>query len=136
MNDERHVMQVLGVLLEEARQLVVRDGQDGLRPSHFRVIGSVPPDRGITVTELAERVGMTKQGIGQFVTQLTSVGYLVTESDPDDRRMRIVHRTPLGNEATGRLAVTLQRLEQDWAKRVGKRRYKDFRALLEEIARL
>lgn len=136
MNDEHHVMHVLGLLLEEARQLIIRDGEDGLRPSQFRVIGSVPPDRGITVTELAERVGMTKQGTGQFVTQLTQDGYLVTESDPDDGRMRIVRRTRLGDDATQRLTVMLRRLEEGWAARLGKGRYRDFRRMLDEIARI
>ena len=49
-------------------------GRRDSRPSHHRVIGRVPPE-GITVTDLAERVGMTKQGIGQFVTQLTESGH-------------------------------------------------------------
>jgi DNA-binding MarR family transcriptional regulator len=132
--DERHVMTVLGLLLEETRQLILRDGEDGLRPSQFRVIGSVPPNGGITVTELAERVGMTKQGIGQFVTQLTQDGYLATETDPDDRRVRVVRRTRLGNEATRRLALMLGGLEEAWARRVGQRRYREFRAVLDEIA--
>ncbi len=129
-------MKMLGVLFEEARQLVLRDGEDGLRPSQLRVIDSVPREGGITVTELAERVGMTKQGIGQFVTQLAQDGYLVTESDPDDRRVRIVRRTRLGHEATLRLAGVLRGLEQDWADRVGKQRYRDFRVVLDEISRV
>jgi DNA-binding MarR family transcriptional regulator len=136
MNDEHHVMMVVGLLMEQARQVIITDGEDGLRPSQFRVIGSVPPDGGISITELAERVGMTKQGIGQFVTQLTNDGYLVTESDPQDRRVRIVRRTRLGNDATHRLALMLQGLEEEWAQRVGKRRYRDFRRLLDEIAGL
>lgn len=134
--DEPHVMQLLGRLLEESRRLIIAEGQDGLRPSQYRVIDSVPPDGGITVTELAERVGMTKQGIGQFVTQLTRDGYLTTETDPDDRRVRLVRRTPLGCAAAHRLAVMLRRLEEDWAERVGQRRYREFRAVLEGITRV
>ncbi len=127
-------MMALGSLMEQVRHAIVTDGEDGLRPSHFRVIGSVPPDSGINVTELAERVGMTKQGIGQFVTQLTRDGYLVSESDPLDRRVRIVRRTRLGNDATHRLALVLQGLEEEWARHVGKQRYRAFRVLLDEIA--
>ena len=134
MNDEHHVMMVLGALMEQGRHVIITNNEDGLRPSQFRVIGSVPPDEGITVTELAERVGMTKQGTGQFVTQLTEAGYLSTESDPDDRRVRLVRRTRLGNEATHRLAVTLRELENEWAERVGKRRYREFRSILDKIA--
>jgi len=134
MNDERHIMKVLGLLFEQARQVILGDGPDGLRPSQFRVIDAVPPDRGITVSELAERVGMTKQGIGQFVTQLTEAGYLVTEAAADDRRMRIVRRTRLGLETTQQLAGSLRELEEHWAARVGQRRYREFRAILDEIA--
>ena len=125
---------MLGLLFEQARQVILGDGPDGLRPSQFRVIDAVPPDRGITVSELAERVGMTKQGIGQFVTQLTQAGYLVTEAAPEDRRMRIVRRTRLGCETTQQLAGSLRELEEHWAARVGPRRYREFRATLDEIA--
>ena len=134
MNDGPHLMQVLGQLLEETRELILQDGEHGLRPSQFRVIDSVPAGGGITVTELAEQVGMTKQGIGQFVTQLTDAGYLVSESGTDDRRVRIVRRTPLGQQATEHLALMLEGLERDWAARVGAHRYRDFRAVLDEIA--
>ena len=134
MNDERHIIKVLGLLFEQARQVILGDGPDGLRPSQFRVIDAVPPDRGITVSELAERVGMTKQGIGQFVTQLTQAGYLVTEASAEDRRMRIVRRTRLGSETTQQLAGSLRELEEQWAARVGQRRYREFRAILDEIA--
>ena len=134
MNDERHIIKVLGLLFEQARQVILGDGPDSLRPSQFRVIDAVPPDGGITVSELAERVGMTKQGIGQFVTQLTEAGYLVTEATAEDRRMRIVRRTRVGSETTQQLAGSLRELEQHWAARVGQRRYREFRAILDEIA--
>lgn len=134
MNRDQHVMQVLGQLIEETRQLILSDGEHGLRPSQFRVIDCVPAGGGITITELAELVGMTKQGIGQFVTQLTDSGYLVTESGADDRRVRIVRRTLLGQQATEHLALVLEGLERDWAARVGTHRYREFRAVLDEIA--
>jgi DNA-binding MarR family transcriptional regulator len=132
-SEERHIMHVLGDLMSQSRTLLLTEGEPGLRPSHHRVIGHVPPE-GITVTELADRVGMTKQGIGQFVTQLTGSGYLTVGSSPDDRRVRIVRRTVQGDAAARRLATLLDRLESDWANRVGTERYDDFRATLEEIA--
>lgn len=134
-DDERHILQALGQIMEESRQLILRTSDVRLRPSQFRVIGSVPADGGITITELAERVGMTKQGIGQFVTQLTQDGFLTSSTDPDDRRVRVVRRTPLGEEANHHLALVLRELEGEWAERVGRRRYREFRAVLDEIAR-
>jgi DNA-binding MarR family transcriptional regulator len=134
-SDERHVMLALGNLMSESRSLVLAEGERGLRPSHHRVIGHVPPE-GITVTDLAERVGMTKQGIGQFVTQLTESGHLVVTRNDDDRRIRVVRRTAKGNAAVRRLSGLLDELEASWANRVGTRRYHEFRAILDELADL
>jgi DNA-binding MarR family transcriptional regulator len=130
---ERHVLTVLGNLMAESRELVLAEGEQGLRPSHHRVIGHVPPE-GVTLTDLAERVGMTKQGIGQFVTQLTESGHLSVSLDPEDRRIRIVRRTAEGDAAVRRLSGLLDQLEATWSRRVGKERYREFRSTLNTIA--
>jgi DNA-binding MarR family transcriptional regulator len=93
----------------------------------------VPP-AGITVTELAERVGMTKQGCGQFVTQLVESGHLRVEADPTDRRLRIVRRTRSGVRTTAAITARIVALESEWAEIVGPRRYATFRTVLEELA--
>lgn len=135
ISGERHVMLALGNLMSESRGLVLAEGERGLRPSHHRVIGHVPPD-GITVSDLADRVGMTKQGIGQFVTQLTESGHLTVTLKSEDRRIRVIRRTAKGNAAARRLGGLMDELERTWAKRVGKRRYREFRSILDELADL
>src|SRR3954467_7895612 len=135
MTSGDHVLVALGNLMAQSRSLVQAEGEAGLRPSHHRVIGHVPPEW-ITVTELAERVGMTKQGIGQFVTQLIESGHLRVSPDPDDRRVRVVRRTAKGTAAVRRLSELLERLEATWAERVGETRYRQFRTVLDEIAGL
>jgi DNA-binding MarR family transcriptional regulator len=133
--EERHVLIYLGLIMDQARELIQASRtKDHLRPSQFRVIAMVPYNRGITITELADRVGMTKQAIGQFVTTLVDSGHLVTEEDPQDRRLRIVRRTRRGDEVTQELAHMLDGLEQRWAERVGAKRYGQFRQTMEEIA--
>jgi DNA-binding MarR family transcriptional regulator len=133
--EERHVLIYLGLIMDQARDLIQASRtKDHLRPSQFRVIAMVPYNRGITITELADRVGMTKQAIGQFVTALVDSGHLVTEEDPQDRRLRIVRRTQRGDEVTQELAHLLDALEQRWAERVGTRRYEQFRQTMEDIA--
>ncbi|MCW2766504.1 MAG: MarR family transcriptional regulator [Nocardioides sp.] len=131
--DEQHVAMELGLLFDEIRRVLVSEEWDGLRPSHLRVMGYVPPN-GISITELAVHVGMTKQGCGQFVSQLVDTGHLVVEPDPDDGRVRLVRRTPAGDSATRALALRMAQVERGWAARVGERRYRTFRRVLEEIA--
>ena len=132
--DEQHVLIYLGLLIEQARGVIQAANVNGLRPSQHRVIALVPVDRGVTVTELAERVGMTKQGIGQFVTQLVESGHLEVDIDAEDRRIRVIRRTAKGTQAARTLAARLRDLENDWAESVGPHRYAEFRSLLEELA--
>jgi len=129
---DRHVMLALGNLMAESREhLLVRAGSE-LRPSHHRVIGHVPPE-GITVTELAERVGMTKQGTGQFVQQLTDSGHLRTTVHRQDKRLRIIRRTSKGDASVRQLAGVLAELEERWAEQVGRARYRQFRDVLDQL---
>ena len=131
--NERHVLSVLGDLMTESRAFILDQGEPGLRASHHRVIGNVPPE-GVTQTELADRVGMTKQGVGQFVTQLCESGHLRVEPKAGDRRVRVVHRTVKGDASIRDLSRLLERLEATWAGRVGKARYDAFRETLDGIA--
>lgn len=128
-------MFALGLVMEQARELVINDPAIALRPSQLRVIGMVPKE-GITVSDLADRVGMTKQGIGQFVGQLVDDGYLTAEVHPEDRRIRVVRPTRLGQQASRRLARVLANLETRWAQRIGTRSYREFRAVLDQLADL
>jgi DNA-binding MarR family transcriptional regulator len=130
--EEQHTPMLIGLLLNEVRATFAAEDWGGLRQSHFRVMTSVPAD-GISITELGERVGMSKQGCGQFVSALVETGHLEVATDPGDRRTRIVMRTPLGNRTVRRVAARIARIEAEWAERVGSRRYATFRRVLEEL---
>jgi len=127
-----HAAVLVGRLMEEIR--LAFDGEDwgGLRQSHFRLLAQVPP-AGISVTDLAATLRMTKQAAGQFVTQLEGTGHLTTRTDPGDRRVRLVVRTPLGDRTSKAVTARIRRVERAWARRVGAERYAEFRAVLEDL---
>ncbi len=131
--EEWQVPLLMGRLFREVSETFAAEDWKGLRQSHFRVISGVP-EGGISVTELAERLGMTKQGCGQFVTQLEASGHLRTDADPEDRRVRRVHRTPKGNRTIAAVTARILEIEGEWADIVGERRYRTFRRVLEELA--
>lgn len=133
--DEQHLLHLVDGLMEHVRRELAGQDVPGLRPSHYRVLGQVPPE-GVSITELAAAVRMTKQGCGQFVTQLTESGHLVVEPDPHDARVRLVRRTPAGESATRDLVRRVERIEADWTSTVGPRRYATFRAVLEELSQV
>jgi DNA-binding MarR family transcriptional regulator len=110
------------------------DGTMGdLRMSHLRLMASVPPD-GLSVTALSQRVGMSKQGCGQFVTQLVVTGHLRTEPDPADARVRLVRRTRQGDRFMESVYAALARMEVAFAAQVGERRFATFRRVMAELA--
>ena len=72
-DDELHAPLLMGLLFRHVHDVFAGEDWGGLRQSHFRVMACVPPE-GVSVTELADRVGMTKQGVGQFVTTWSGPG--------------------------------------------------------------
>lgn len=130
---QTHAPMLMGLLFREVHAIFETEDWGGLRQSHFRVISAVP-EHGVSITELGERVRMTKQGCGQFVTHLVHTGHLATKPAPSDRRVRVVHRTPLGQQVLDAVRDRNLRIEQDWAEQVGQERYQIFREVLEELA--
>ena len=129
---ELHVPQLVGKLMFEVRDTFAAEDWDGLRQSHFRLLANVPRD-GISVTELAQELRMSKQACGQFVTQLEATRHLAIRADATDRRVRLVVRTPLGDRTLKTVNARIRRIEREWARRVGADRYATFREVLEEL---
>jgi DNA-binding MarR family transcriptional regulator len=110
------------------------DGTMGdLRMSHVRVLAAIPPG-GVSITELARRAGMTKQGCGQFVTHLAGTGHLRTSPDPEDGRVRLVFRSVAGDRFMDEVYAALDRIEGDFAAQVGPRRFATFKKVMGELA--
>lgn len=130
----------LGVLLERARRLLIRAmlerfreaGYGDLRESHGPLFSFLPAD-GARVTELAERARITKQSMGELVTELESLGYVERTPDPRDGRAKLVTFTDRGRRAAtiGVQAVAAQ--ERAWTELLGAPRVADLRRTLEEI---
>jgi DNA-binding MarR family transcriptional regulator len=131
--DDPHVAVLLGKVLLEIRAAFAGEDWGGLRQSHFRLLSQVPPS-GISVTDLAVLLGMTKQAVGQFVTFLVESGHLEVRDSPADRRVRLVVRTRLGDDTNRAVTARIRRIERQWARRVGPERYAAFRDVLETLA--
>ena len=57
--------------------------------AHTTLLPYLDPE-GTSVTNLAERAGMTKQSMRQLVVDLEDKGYIKRTPDPDDRRATLV----------------------------------------------
>lgn len=72
-------------------------GHGVVRPVHSAVFEYLD-DTGTTVSLLAERAQMTKQGMAELVAHLEAHGYVVRVPDPTDRRAKLVLPTDRGKE--------------------------------------
>jgi DNA-binding MarR family transcriptional regulator len=105
-----------------------------LRPSHMRLL-SLTPLAGMRVTDLAARVGMTKQALGEFVAALQEAGLVEVAVDDRDRRVRLVRLTPAGRRLRERIEAAIADTERHWRDLVGQARWATFSEVLAEIGR-
>lgn len=131
--EEQHVPVLMSFLLSKVRRVLAEQEWEGLGQSQAKVLGAVPAE-GVTITELARRVGMTKQGCGQFVAHLADGGYVTVTALETDRRTKVVRRTAAGRRLIRQITEHYLALEQAWAEWVGPRRYATFRRVLEQLA--
>ncbi|PJE99482.1 transcriptional regulator [Streptomyces carminius] len=108
------------LLLAEFNQQLAEAGYADLRPIHgltFQALGR----RGATSSELAERLGVSKQAAGQIVDDLERRGYLRREPHPAGGRRKLVTPTDRAQEHLAVAGRVLHRLEAELADRMGAR---------------
>jgi DNA-binding MarR family transcriptional regulator len=130
-----HIAGLLGQAMRRLRAEILVDSEThfpGLRVSHYRLLELIPAD-GARVTDLAESAAMTKQGLGQHVDYLERLGYTESDRLRGDRRVRLVRRTPQGDEAIAFSRAAIARVEEVWAERLGPERYAVLRETLREL---
>jgi DNA-binding MarR family transcriptional regulator len=131
-----HIAGLLGGAMKRLRAEILDDPDEqfpGLRVSHYRLLELIPAD-GARITDLAEIVGMTKQGLGQHVDYLQKLGYTESDRLSGDRRVRLVRRTGRGDEAVAFSVDAIERVEAVWAERLGPDRLEELREILRELA--
>jgi DNA-binding MarR family transcriptional regulator len=138
-----HVLALLGYLMDDFRRELnerVRSvdlpgapaGTRSLRGSQVRLL-SLTPSEGMRVTDLAEKLGMTKQSLGELATALESLGFLESVRDPADRRGRNQRPPPDGLSALAAAQRVIEQVEEEYRTRYGTRRWDTLRDILREI---
>jgi len=130
-----------GILLGLAYQEVVRGLRATLAAAGFTDLGR--PDgfvfralagRPRTVSELAVRLHITKQGAAQIVADMERRGYVVRVPDPDDRRAKLVQLSDRGRRALAAARAFHATYERRLVRTHGKDRVAALRELLDGIA--
>jgi DNA-binding MarR family transcriptional regulator len=107
-------------------------GFDDLELPHLTVLQYPGPD-GARPSELAARLGMSKQALNYLLGELERVGYLERRPDPGDGRSKRIALTRRGASVVPVLRAAVIEVEQEWAHELGSRRFAQLRTLLVDL---
>jgi DNA-binding MarR family transcriptional regulator len=116
---------------ERLADAIHKAGFVDLQEPHLLVFSYPAPD-GHRPSEIARRLGATRQAANYMIGQLEDLGYLERRTDGESGR-RLVWLTDRGREVTRVMHVTLEALEAEWAEDVGA---DDFDAMMRALRRL
>jgi DNA-binding MarR family transcriptional regulator len=98
--------------------LMSQSGHPQARISHISLTRNLDLD-GTRVSELARRAGMTKQAMGELVSQCAALKLVVSNTDPADKRARIVQFTPEGRRWLEAFRQAVDHAEREMRDEVG-----------------
>ena len=108
-------------------------GFDDLDTAHLTVF-LYPGPQGTRPSELAARLGVSKQALNYLLGQLERLGYIERRPDPRDLRSRRIALTRRGRQTVPVIRDAVAEIERDWEARLGPERFAQLYGLLRELA--
>src|SRR3954469_2128149 len=117
------------------RQMLERLHEHGFADLDFAHLNvfQYPGPQGARPSELAARLGMTKQALNYLLGELERLGYLERQPDPDDLRSKRVALTARGAAAIGVIRDAVGEIESTWEQQLGAERFAQLRHLLLDL---
>ncbi len=109
-------------------------GHRDLRRAHARLMVFLGW-QGSRITELAKAMDVTKNAVGQLVTELEDLGYVERMPDPVDGRAKIVRYTDEGQALIADAAAIAEQLDAEIEAIIGPRRLAALRSTLADLYR-
>jgi DNA-binding MarR family transcriptional regulator len=107
-------------------------GFTDLEVSHFGVL-SYPGPQGLRPSELAARLGMSKQALNYLLGQLEARGYLRRTIDPEHLRSKRIVLTERGLATVPVIRGAVAEIEEEWSRLLGATRFAQLRTLLVDL---
>ena len=106
------------------------DGWPQITRAHSLVFAHLDLE-GTRPSELARRIGISRQAVNQTLVELVELGLVEIVPDPASRRSKLVVLTPLGRTTVRSAQAMFRELEDALAQQIGRARVTDLRRALE-----
>ena len=91
-----------------------------------------PPIDGMRHSDLARRLGVSKQALNHLLGQVEKLGYVERRAEQGGRGST-VHFTERGWLVLDTIVAAMRDLEATWRTQIGKRRFAELKAILREL---
>ena len=108
-------------------------GYDDLKPSHVGLFRYPTLDRQ-RPSELADQLQITRQSVNELLGDLEELGYVTRETDPANKRARLVRLTASGRRLEKTINSQARIAELKIAELLGSRTFSQLRDALEQLA--
>ncbi|MGW7529839.1 MarR family winged helix-turn-helix transcriptional regulator [Streptomyces sp. NPDC054783] len=120
-------------LIDGVHAELARQGHPNVRPAYGFALQAIGLE-GSAASDIARRLGISKQAAGKTVDRLVVLGYAERTDDPADARRRLVRLTERGYDLLARSAAIFDRLRADWAAVLGEERLRAIEDDLRAVA--
>ena len=121
---------------------MARIGLPTLRATHVQLLSQIntadgesdPVDAGVRLADLVASVSLPKQTVGDLIDDLEEMKMVERFPDPDHGVIKRVRLGPKGKVWAAEVRRVAAATEARWTTRLGAKKMKSLRALLEELA--
>jgi DNA-binding MarR family transcriptional regulator len=111
-------------------------GFPSLRPAQLQLLGAIgrATSAGVRLSDLVAELSLPKQTVGDLVDELEQMRMVERFQDPEHGVIKRVRLGPKGKVWAAEVRRVSAETEARWATRLGSKKMKSLRALLEELA--
>jgi DNA-binding MarR family transcriptional regulator len=129
---QRHAIEFGEWMVRASNDRAHAFGHEELRQAHARLMVFLDWE-GSRITDMAKAMDVTKNAVGQLVTELEELGYVERLPDPEDGRAKIVRYTKRGKALLADAAAISTSLDAEVEAIIGARRFAELRKTLSDI---
>jgi DNA-binding MarR family transcriptional regulator len=111
-----------------------RLGFPALRPAQVQLLSAIGSVTDVRLSDLVAEVSLPKQTVGDLIAELEGMKLVERFQDPEHGVIKRVRLGPKGKIWATEVKKVSNEMEAKWATRLGSKKMRSLRALLEELA--